>query len=50
MGSLKRRLRNCLIGMRAEPYAYDAPEYVALELYLMKRAAGMKLDAPGVRP
>jgi sulfur-oxidizing protein SoxA len=50
MGSLKRRLRNCLIGMRAEPYAYDAPEYVELELYLMKRAAGMKLDAPGVRP
>jgi len=50
MGSLKRRLRNCLIGMRTEPYAYDAPEYVELELYLMKRAAGMKLDAPGVRP
>ena len=50
LGSLKRRLRNCLIGMRAEPYAYDAPEYVELELYLMKRAAGMKLDAPGVRP
>jgi L-cysteine S-thiosulfotransferase len=50
MGSLKRRLRNCLIGMRAEPYAWDAPEYVELELYLMKRAAGMKLDAPGVRP
>ena len=22
MGSLQRRLRNCLIGMRAEPYAY----------------------------
>src|SRR5262249_7231471 len=27
LGSLKRRLRNCLIGLRAEPFAYDAPEY-----------------------
>ena len=25
LGSLQRRLRNCMIGMRAEPYAYDAP-------------------------
>jgi sulfur-oxidizing protein SoxA len=50
LGSLKRRLRNCLIGLRAEAYAYDAPEYVALELYLMDRAKGMLLEAPGVRP
>ena len=26
LGSLQRRLRNCLIGMRAEPYAYGADE------------------------
>jgi len=50
VGSLQRRLRNCLIGTRAEPYAYDAPEYVALELFLMQRAAGMKVETPGVRP
>ncbi|HJQ57374.1 MAG TPA: sulfur oxidation c-type cytochrome SoxA [Vineibacter sp.] len=50
LGSLKRRLRNCLVGMRAEPYAPEAPEYVALELFLMRRAAGMKLEAPAVRP
>jgi sulfur-oxidizing protein SoxA len=50
LGSLKRRLRNCLIGVRSEPYPYSAPEYVALELYLAKRAAGMKFEAPGVRP
>jgi sulfur-oxidizing protein SoxA len=50
LGSLKRRLRNCLVGIRAEAYAYDAPEYVALELYLMDRAKGMALEAPGVRP
>jgi sulfur-oxidizing protein SoxA len=50
VGSLKRRLRNCLVGMRAEPYAYDSAEYAALELYLMSRARGMTLEAPGVRP
>ena len=50
VGSLQRRLRNCLIGMRAEPFAYGAPEYVELELYLMKRAQGMRFEAPGVRP
>jgi sulfur-oxidizing protein SoxA len=50
VGSLQRRLRNCLIGMRAEPYAYGAPEYVDLELYLMWRARAMKLETPAVRP
>jgi len=50
LGSLKRRLRNCLIGLRAEPYDYDAPAYVALEAYLMARARGLAMDAPGVRP
>ena len=50
LGSLQRRLRNCMIGMRAEPYAYGAPEYVALETFLMWRARGMKMESPGVRP
>jgi len=50
LGSLKRRLRNCLVGIRAEAYAYDAPEYVMLELFLMDRARGMTLESPGVRP
>jgi sulfur-oxidizing protein SoxA len=50
MGSLQRRLRNCMIGVRAEPYAYGAREYVELELYLMWRARGMRLETPGVRP
>ncbi len=50
LGSLKRRLRNCLIGMRAEPYAYGAPEYLDLALYLAWRARGMKMEAPAVRP
>jgi sulfur-oxidizing protein SoxA len=50
LGSLQRRLRNCFVGMRAEPYAYGAPEFVNLELYLMWRARGMKIETPGVRP
>ena len=50
MGSLERRLRNCMIGTRAEPYAYGSLEMVQLELYLMWRARGMKLETPAVRP
>jgi sulfur-oxidizing protein SoxA len=50
LGSLERRLRNCLIGIRAEPYAYGAPEFVDLELYLMWRANEMKIETPAVRP
>ncbi len=50
LGSLQRRLRNCMVGMRAEPYAYGSPENVDLELYLMWRARGLKIEAPAVRP
>lgn len=50
VGSLQRRIRNCLTGVRADPFAPGAPEMIALELYLMERASGMPLDAPGVRP
>ena len=50
VGSLQRRLRNCIVGMRAEPYDYGAPEYVSLELYLMWRARGLPIEAPAVRP
>jgi sulfur-oxidizing protein SoxA len=50
LGSLQRRFRNCLIGVRAEPFAYGAPEYVDLELYLMERAKGMPVETPAVRP
>ena len=50
MGSLQRRLRNCLIGMRAQAYTFGAPEYVNLELFLMWRARGMAIETPAVRP
>jgi sulfur-oxidizing protein SoxA len=50
LGSLQRRLRNCMTGVRAEPYALGAIEYVELELFLMWRARGMTMESPGVRP
>jgi len=50
VGSLQRRLRNCISGMRAEVPEYGAPEYVDLELYLMRRARGMPMESPAVRP
>src|SRR5947207_2117426 len=50
LGSLQRRLRGCITGVRAEPFDYGAPDAVALELYLMERARGMPIDAPAVRP
>ena len=50
LGSLQRRLRNCLTGMRAQSFALGAPEYVDLELFLMWRARGLKIETPAVRP
>lgn len=50
MGSLQRRLRNCMSGVRAEPFAFEALELVELELYLNARANGMTMETPGVRP
>ena len=50
LGSLQRRLRACLFGIRAEPYPFGAPENVALEVFLMWRARGMPMDTPAVRP
>jgi sulfur-oxidizing protein SoxA len=50
VGSLQRRLRGCFTGVRAEPFAYGAQEYVELELFLMSRAKGMEVETPAVRP
>lgn len=50
LGSLQRRLRNCMVGMRAQPYDADAPETMELKLYLMSRARGMAVETPAVRP
>jgi sulfur-oxidizing protein SoxA len=49
MGSLQRRFRSCLSGVRAEMLPYGAPEYLDLELYLAWRAGGLPVETPGVR-
>jgi sulfur-oxidizing protein SoxA len=50
LGSLQRRLRNCLTGVRSEPFPFDASELVDLEVYLSARAKGLVVEAPAVRP
>ncbi len=50
VGSLQRRLRGCLAGVRAQPFDHGAEELVALELFLAARAAGMRIETPAVRP
>jgi len=50
IGSLQRRLRNCMSGVRAEQYPYGSRELAQIELYLMQRANGMVIESPGIRP
>jgi sulfur-oxidizing protein SoxA len=49
VGSLQRRFRSCLSGVRAEMLPYASPEYLDLELYLAWRASGLPMETPGVR-
>jgi sulfur-oxidizing protein SoxA len=50
LGSLQRRLRNCMSGVRAQQFEYGSPEMAQLELFLAWRARGLPLESPGVRP
>lgn len=49
VGSLHRRFRSCLSGVRAEMLPYGAPQYLDLELFLAWRASGLPIETPGVR-
>jgi L-cysteine S-thiosulfotransferase len=49
VGSLHRRFRSCLSGVRAEMWPYGAEQYLQLELYLAWRAEGLPIETPGVR-
>ncbi len=49
LGSLQRRFRSCLSGIRAEMLPYDSPEYLDLELFLAWRGQGLTVEAPAVR-
>jgi L-cysteine S-thiosulfotransferase len=50
LGSLQRRIRNCMTGVRAEPLTYGGVEMIELSLHLALRARGLAIEAPGVRP
>ena len=50
LGSLQRRLRGCLSGVRAQVAGWDSAELMALQVYLSRRSAGMAMQPPGVRP
>ncbi len=49
LGSLHRRFHDCDQGVRAEPLPYGDETYIALELYLATRGAGLEIETPGVR-
>ncbi len=49
MGSLERRLRSCMVGVRAEPLPWGAQEARQLSLYLMWRGQGLPVEVPAVR-
>ena len=49
LGSLQRRLRDCDIGVRAQPHPYGAQVYADLELYLKLRGNQLQIDTPAVR-
>ena len=47
--SLHKRLRQCFISFRAEPFDPGSEEFKLLELYLMSRGNGLKIETPAVR-
>jgi len=47
--SLHKRLRQCFISFRAEPFDPGSREFKLLELYLMSRGNGLEIETPAVR-
>lgn len=48
-GSTHRMFEWCMQAVRAEPFERGSEEFLALELFLAQRGAGLKMEAPGVR-
>jgi L-cysteine S-thiosulfotransferase len=48
-GSLHRRFRSCLNGVKAELWPQGSPQFLNLELFLAWRAQGLGIETPGVR-
>jgi len=47
--SLQQRIQQCLVSMRAEPFAADSEEIKLLGLYIMSRSNGLRIETPAVR-
>lgn len=50
LGSLQRRIRNCMTGVRAEPLVPGSAAMRAIEAWLAGRDRGRPVEAPAVRP
>lgn len=48
-GSRHRMFEWCMQSVRARPFERGSQEFIALELYLSERGAGLLIEAPGVR-
>ena len=49
LGSSHRRLRDCDLGVRAEPLDFGDETYISVELYLAARAKGLNVETPAIR-
>ena len=49
LGSLHRRFQDCNAGVRAAQSAPGSPDYLALELYLARRAGDLPIESPAIR-
>jgi sulfur-oxidizing protein SoxA len=47
--NLHQRIQQCLVLMRAEPFAADSEEIRLLGLYIMSRSNGLGIETPAVR-
>ena len=47
--NLSQRIEQCLTLMRAEPFDADSEETMLLQLYIMSRSNGLKIETPAVR-
>jgi L-cysteine S-thiosulfotransferase len=46
---LQERITQCLTKLRAEPFAEDSPEYLALEVFMSARSNGLPIETPAIR-
>lgn len=47
--TLHQRIQQCLTLMRAEPFDADSDEISLMELYIMSRSNGLRIETPAVR-